>query len=124
MVSANIIFLQSSCVIPQAITLWRGRDRVLPERYFSLGRYGPLFNIISIVWVLFVDVVACLPTVLPAEPASMNYVSVVCVGLIMFVIGLWFVSKKGTFKGPKIDMEKMLARRTAAMNPDSGITKI
>jgi choline transport protein len=124
MVSANIIFLQTSCVIPQAIVLWRGRNHVLPERYFSLGRYGPIVNIISILWVLFVDVISCLPTVMPPAPANMNYVSVVCVGLVLFVIILWFFSKKKTFKGPKIDMEKMLARRMAAMHADSEVAGI
>ncbi|GKU04897.1 amino acid transporter [Fusarium langsethiae] len=36
MVSAAIIFLQTSCVIPQAVLLYRGRERVLPLRYFNL----------------------------------------------------------------------------------------
>ncbi|KAH8891114.1 hypothetical protein GQ53DRAFT_806598 [Thozetella sp. PMI_491] len=67
MVSATIVFLQTSCVIPQAIIIYCGRQRVLPPRYFDLGR--------------------------------MSYVLVVSVGLMLFVMGTWLVSKRSIFKG-------------------------
>lgn len=116
MVSAAIIFLQSSCILPQAILLYRGRDKVLPERYFSLGRYGVAINAISVAWVVFLDVVYCLPVFLPVTPQNMNYVSVVCTGLVGFVLGLWFISKKKSFTGPKIDMVALTERRMAALH--------
>ncbi|CAM1505252.1 Fc.00g108890.m01.CDS01 [Cosmosporella sp. VM-42] len=116
MVSANVIFLQTSCVIPQAILLYRGRSKVLPERYFSLGRYGVLINSVAVVWVLFLDVVFCLPTAMPVTAQNMNYVSVVCVGFGTFIVGLWYTSKKGVFTGPKVDMEKLAQRRQAALH--------
>ncbi|KAJ5089982.1 amino acid transporter [Penicillium argentinense] len=37
MVGVNIMFLQTSCIIPQAIILYRGRETVLPPRVFSHG---------------------------------------------------------------------------------------
>jgi choline transport protein len=119
MVSAAIIFLQTSCVIPQAVVLYRGRDRVLPPRYFRLGRYGALINGVSVAWVVFLDVLYCFPTSMPVTPQNMSYVSVVCAGLVGFVIALWFTTKRGTFKGPKIDLEVLHARRVAAVEGDS-----
>jgi choline transport protein len=116
MISAAIILLQSSCVIPQAILLYRGRDRVLPERYFNLGRLGPVINATSVAWVVFLNVIYCIPTTMPATPQNMSYVSVVCVGLIGFVVVLWFTTKKGVFKGPQIDLELLRERREAAIN--------
>lgn len=110
MVSANIIFLQTTCVVPQAILLWRGRDKVLPERWFHLGRYGNSINFLAVAWVLFIDILACFPTAMPVTPSNMSYVSVVTTGLTGFVVVLWFVSKRGKFKGPKVD-EAMLHRR-------------
>src|ERR1700737_1188994 len=101
MVGAAIIFLHTSCIIPQAVLLYRGRNKVLPERYFSLGRYGAAVNATAVAWVLFLDVVYCFPTSMPVTIGNMNYVSVVATGLTMFVIGLWFTSKKGKFTGPK-----------------------
>ena len=116
MVSAAIIFLQTSCIIPQAILLYRGRDKVLPIRYFSLGKFGWIVNATAVTWVVFLDIIYCFPTVRPVTSVNMNYVSVVCAGLVIFVIGLWFTSKRGKFTGPKINMEELIERRMAALN--------
>lgn len=114
-VSANIIFLQTSCVLPQAILLWRGREKVLPDRYFSLGRWGKYINGVSVLWVALIDILACFPTVMPVTSASMNYVSVVVFGLISIILLIWFTSKRGKFHGPYIDEELLQERRLAAL---------
>ena len=116
MISAAIVFLQSSCVIPQAILLYRGRDRVLPERYFNLGRLGPVINATAVVWVVFLNIVYCIPTSTPVTVQNMSYVSVVCFGLVSFVVILWFSTKRGVFKGPRIDYELLKERREAAIH--------
>ena len=115
MVGAAIIFLQTSCVVPQAILLYRGRDKVLPERYFSLGKWGTAINAIAIAWVVFLDVIYCLPTTLPVTKENMNYISVVSVGLVAFVFGLWLASKRSSFKGPIVDLEQIRRRREDAL---------
>ena len=102
MVGAAVIFLQTSCALPQAIVLWRGRDKLLPERAFSLGKMGPAVNFISVIWVLFLDIIFFLPTERPVTKENMNYVSVVSVGLTLFVLGLYFFSKRGKFNGPRV----------------------
>lgn len=116
MVSAAIVFQQTSCIIPQAILLYRGRDRILPERYFSLGRFGPYINATAVAWVVYLDVLYCFPTALPVTPQNMSFVSVVSVGLVGFVVALWFTTKRKTFKGPRIDYELLKARREAAIH--------
>jgi choline transport protein len=115
MVSTCIVFLQTSCVIPQAILLYRGRDRVLPPRHFDLGRLGTPINAIAIAWVAFLDVLYCFPTSLPVSPQNMSYVSVVSAALVLFVVLLWFTTKRGVFTGPKIDLALLTERRNAAM---------
>ncbi|KAF4502552.1 amino acid transporter [Fusarium agapanthi] len=120
MVSAAIIFLQTSCVIPQAVLLYRGRDRVLPLRYFSLGKYGAAINGISVAWVVFLDILYCFPTTMPVTPENMSYVSVVFTGLVAFVIALWFTTKKGSFTGPQINLDLLNARRMAAVQTLEG----
>jgi choline transport protein len=119
MVSAAIVFLQTSCIAPQAILLYRGRDKVLPPRYFSLGKYGTAVNATAVVWVIFLDIIYCFPTTMPVTPQNMNFVSVVAVGLTLFVLGLWFTSKRGKFVGPKINMAELEERRLAAMGDSS-----
>ncbi|RFU35487.1 hypothetical protein B7463_g879, partial [Scytalidium lignicola] len=118
MVSGAIIFLQTTCVIPQAIVLYRGRDRVLPQRYFNLGKFGAPINAISVAWVVFLDILYCFPTSLPVTPQNMSYVSVVCAGLMAFVITLWFTTKKGVFKGPNVDLDLLNERRLAAISEE------
>lgn len=115
MVNAAVVFLQTSCVLPQAVLLWRGRDRVLPARYFDLGRYGSTINAISVLWVVFLDIIYCFPTEMPVTPENMSYVSVVCTGLVCFVIVLWHATKKGIFKGPRVDFGMLNARREEAI---------
>jgi choline transport protein len=122
MVSAAIIFLQTSCIIPQAI-LYRGRDRVLPERHFSLGKYGAVVNTLAVAWVIFLNVLYCFPTALPVSPQNMSYVSVVCSGLVGFVIVLWFTTKRKTFTGLIIDYQLLNERRMAAIHADIVITE-
>jgi choline transport protein len=116
MVSSTIVFVQTSCIIPQAILLFRGRDKVLPERQFSLGRYGVAINSVAVAWVVFLDIIYCFPIVMPVTPPGMNYVSVVTTGLIAFVLGLWFISKKGKFVGPHVDIIELESRRRAAIH--------
>jgi choline transport protein len=81
-----------------------------------LGKFGWIVNATAVTWVVFLDIIYCFPTVRPVTSMNMNYVSVVRAGLVMFVIGLWFTSKRGTFTGPKINMEELIERRMAALN--------
>lgn len=73
-------------------------------------------NARAVVWVVFLDIIYCFPTVRPVAKANMNYVSVVVTGLAAFVIGLWFTSKKERFTRPKIDITQLTQRRIAAIN--------
>ena len=118
MVSAAIVFQQTSCIIPQAILLYRGRDRVLPERHFSLGKFGAAINATAVAWVIFLDVLYCFPTAMPVTPQNMSFVSVVSVGLVGFVFLLWVTTKRKVFKGPQIDYELLKVRRMAAIHSD------
>jgi choline transport protein len=74
MAGACIVFMTTSYVIPQGIAAWRGRQKVLPERTFDLGRYGYPLNVLSCVWVLFIDVIYCFPTVMPVTKTNMNWI--------------------------------------------------
>lgn len=120
MVNASIIFQQTSCIIPQAIALYRGRDKILPKRYFDLGRLGAPVNAVAIAWVVFLDVLYCLPTSMPVTLQNMSYVSVVVVGLVSIIMVLWLTNKRKEFKGPVVDYNLLNERRMA--NLQGGIT--
>lgn len=109
--------------MPQAILLFRGRDQ-LPDRYFKLGALGPFVNATAVAWVLFVDILACFPATHPVSAQSMNYMSVVAVGLLSMVMIFWFTSRKRHFRGPSIDFARMAARRQAALKGNAGRTGV
>ncbi|KEF60470.1 uncharacterized protein A1O9_02031 [Exophiala aquamarina CBS 119918] len=116
MVSATIMFLQTSCAMPQAILLFRGRNRILPNRFFQLGIFGPVVNAIAVAWVVLIDILACFPIIRPVDPQNMNYMSVVSAGLVSMVLVFWFTTKRRKFRGPDVDFELMNARRQAAVH--------
>ncbi|KAJ5581240.1 hypothetical protein N7450_007541 [Penicillium hetheringtonii] len=102
MVGAAVIFLQTSCALPQAILLFRGRDHVLPERPFTLGRLGPIINFLAVAWVVFLDILCCIPTEMPVTKENMNYISVVTFGLTSIVLLMYVFCKKGKYLGPRM----------------------
>ncbi|KAI2714173.1 hypothetical protein CBS147318_6914 [Penicillium roqueforti] len=104
MAGAAVIFLQTSCALPQAILLWRGRH-IMPERPFSLGRFGFAINLISVLWVILLDILCFLPAEMPVTKENMNYVSVVSVGLTAAVLALYVFSKRGQYLGPRLPNE-------------------
>ncbi|KAK7226585.1 hypothetical protein V2G26_014588 [Clonostachys chloroleuca] len=101
MVSANIVFMMASYAIPQGIVAYRGRSSILPARNFDLGKFGLPINIISCVWVGFLAVVACVPTVRPISISNMNWVSAVILIIITCILLVWHFRQRQLFKGPK-----------------------
>ncbi|RVX66394.1 hypothetical protein B0A52_09624 [Exophiala mesophila] len=104
-ISLAILGLNVTYVIPQAIVVIRGRDKVLPKRAFNLGPImGPFCNIFSTLWISLYTVLFCFPVFLPVTVQDMNYVSVVLVGVVLFILVTWWAGKRHTFVGPKIDI--------------------
>lgn len=99
-INASIFVMNVTYAIPQAIVLFRGRDKVLPKRYFNLGVVGPFFNAFSVAWVTLYAVLFCFPLTYPTAVHSMNYVSVVVIGIIVIIQGVWYAGKRKTFIGP------------------------
>ncbi|KAJ5927793.1 amino acid permease [Penicillium verhagenii] len=100
-ISMSIMSLNITYVVPQAIAVYRGRDRVLPERPFRLGRcVGTFCNWFSTLWVAFISLMFCFPATNPTTVGSMNYVSVVLVGISVVILALWYGGKRKIFVGP------------------------
>lgn len=102
-VTSAVLFLNITYAIPQGILLYRNREEALPPRYLNLGLFGYVCNIFSCTWIFVLIVFICMPPRVPVEVGSMNYTSVVLVGLVSIVFVLWFVRGKSRFHGPNID---------------------
>ncbi|KAK1847970.1 hypothetical protein CCHR01_09404 [Colletotrichum chrysophilum] len=104
-VTSAVLFLNITYAAPQAILLFRGRQRCLPRRYLNLGRAGYVCNTFSILWTLVLLVFICMPLSLPATTASMNYTAVILVGLFFVIVFLWYMDGNKSFRGPEIDWD-------------------
>lgn len=83
--SITISSLMSSYIVTIGALMhkrWRGEP--LPACRFSLGRYGMLMNILSMMFLLPMFVFAFFPVATPVEPDTMNW------GCVMFggVVGI------------------------------------
>lgn len=83
--SASTIALTISYAIPIAVLLVVGRDK-MPPRAFSLGRFGPVANWISLLYCVITTVFFFFPGGPNPEPSDMNYA--IAVFGIMLVIAL------------------------------------
>jgi amino acid transporter len=69
---------------------------------WKLGKWGPVFGWIAIVWVIFICIVLLLPQFKPITANSFNYAPV-AVAVVLGFAGIWYaVSARKWFKGPKI----------------------
>lgn len=111
-VTSAVLFLNMSYAIPQGILLLQGR-KSLPARYLDLGSFGYVVNTFSVCWVSFLVVLICMPPAIPVSMDSMNWTSVVVVGLSAVVLALWFTTGKKQFRGPNIDWDLLQAANRA-----------
>jgi choline transport protein len=104
-VTSAVLFLNITYAVPQGILLVQGRKNHLPPRYLNLGIFGYVCNTFSILWIIVLGVVVCMPPSLPVSIGTMNYTSVIIVGLFTIIMVLWFVDGRKNFKGPNVDWE-------------------
>lgn len=102
-ITTTILFLDITYAIPQGIVLFQGRKKTLPVRPLDLGAWGYVINVFSVCWTTLLGVMVCFPPALPVALESMNYSSVIVVGIFGVFIALWYTIGGG-FEGPKIDL--------------------
>ncbi|KAH6892612.1 amino acid/polyamine transporter I, partial [Thelonectria olida] len=102
-INATCLMLNLSYIIPQAILLTQGRNK-LPSRTFDLGRWGYMVNLYSVLFLTVIGVVFCLPQTNPTSINSMNYNAPVLVVLFVLICILW-IERRHKFNGPEIDWD-------------------
>ncbi|KAH8693058.1 amino acid/polyamine transporter I [Talaromyces proteolyticus] len=96
---AGIICMMLSYVVP--IILFLGARNNLPDnRYFNLGRFGAIFNVIAILWTIFIIVWLFFPLYLPVTALTMNYSIAVIAGVFTVSLINWFAYSRKVFKEP------------------------
>ncbi|KAM6538176.1 hypothetical protein FALCPG4_000059 [Fusarium falciforme] len=106
-ITTAVLGVNISYAVPQAITLFHGRENKLPERPFKLNKIvGYLCNAWTPLWVTTIGIFICFPNKIPVDAGSMNYVCVVLGFMGLILVGLW-ASVRRHFEGPNIDWEML-----------------
>ncbi|KAJ7493585.1 amino acid transporter [Mycena latifolia] len=100
-VGVAVMCLGSSYAMPVAISLAQARV-AMADSPFHLGRFGPVLNVIAVVWAAFELVLFSMPAVLPVTPTTMNYASVVFVAFALMSAVWYLISGRFHYKGPDI----------------------
>lgn len=110
--SMAILGMYASYFSPIFFMFWYGRRtdspivRGLAARTFNLGpRWGPVVNVIAMLWLILAMVFSTFPTVEPVTPNNMNYCIVVTMGWV-FIGGLYYylMGGKRRFTGPVVEL--------------------
>jgi amino acid permease (GABA permease) len=98
--SIAVIGLYVAYLIP--VFLRRINGKAFTPGPWKLGKWGPVFGWIAIVWVVFICILFMLPQFSPITAADFNYTPVAVVAVLGFA-GIWYaVSARKWFKGPKV----------------------
>ncbi|TKY85903.1 hypothetical protein EX895_005444 [Sporisorium graminicola] len=132
-VSASVVLLQLSYVVPIAGMLFGGRKRIFnaqrsdcsddnddddddeipipSEIKYTLGPVlGPIINTAALCYILLTTVLFLLPSYIPVtSPSLMNYSVVVVAATLALAAANWFVFARKQYTGPK-DFKEVLKR--------------
>lgn len=79
--SSSVVALNISYSIPIVLVLVRGRHLLRPADQpaptLTLGKFGPIVNIVGLLFALFTSIFFLFPPDLPVDASSMNYTVVV-----------------------------------------------
>jgi amino acid transporter len=98
--SIAVIGLYVAYLIP--VFLRRINGSAFTPGPWKLGKWGPVFGWIAIVWVVIICILFMLPAYSPINADDFNYTPFAVVAVIGFA-GIWYaVSAHNWFKGPKV----------------------
>ena len=86
------------CFIPHMLT---GR-RNIPPGAFWMGKAGYVINGLATLFIILFNIMFCFPYALPTTVASMNYNSVILVGVVSLISFWWLVHGLRKYPGPKL----------------------
>ena len=86
-----------------------------------MGKAGFAINGLAVFFIVLFDVFYCFPYVYPPETSSMNYNSVILVGVVLVTAGWWFGYGRKKYPGPKILGVVLIEGEVAAAAASGGV---
>ncbi|KAI1267708.1 putative amino acid transporter [Xylariaceae sp. FL1019] len=96
-----IVLTTVSYAIPFAANILTGR-KYFPPGPFHLGKFGYAINATAILLIALFDIFFLFPYELPTTVESMNYTSVILVGIVAVSVAWWFIHATRHYPGPKV----------------------
>ncbi|KAK3703702.1 hypothetical protein LTR37_014280 [Vermiconidia calcicola] len=96
----GVALLSSYLTSVSTLVYQRVRGYRLPTTRFSLGRYGLLINIATIVFDLFAFVIMFFPPGPKPTPAAMNWACLIFGSVVLFALGFYATSAKHKYTAP------------------------
>ncbi|KAL4889387.1 amino acid/polyamine transporter I [Aspergillus ambiguus] len=99
----GVILLTLSYASPVAVSLLLRRRRDVKHAAFNLGKLGAFCNVVCLAWTLLAIPLFCMPTFRTVTLETMNYASVVFVGIVA-ISALWYwIWGYRNYAGPPLD---------------------
>lgn len=96
-----VILTTVSYVLAIAPNLFTGRRHV-PRGPFWMGKAGFFINAAAVVLIIFFDIMFCFPSTFPTTVQTMNYNSVILVGIVALTAIWWLIHGFTSYPGPKL----------------------
>ncbi|TID24102.1 putative choline transport protein [Venturia nashicola] len=101
LVGSFIILTSTSYACAIAPHLLTGRKNV-PPGPFWMGKAGFIVQGITVVLIIFFNIMFCFPYAMPVDVPTMNYNSVILVGCLVLTTIWWFIHGLRNYPGPKL----------------------
>ncbi|KAJ5579450.1 uncharacterized protein N7459_005435 [Penicillium hispanicum] len=92
----------SGAIFPHVLS---GRRNMVPGPFYMGQKLSMVMNILALMYIVITVVFFCFPLVLPATVHSMNYTSVIIVGLMVLTALWWFTRGRHEYQGPQYSFE-------------------
>ncbi|KAK3329462.1 amino acid/polyamine transporter I [Apodospora peruviana] len=96
-----IILTTVSYAIPFLANVLTGR-KYFPKGPFHLGKFGTPVNTLAVLFIALFNIFYCFPYALPTTKESMNYNSVILVGVVTLTAIWWVAHAVRHYPGPKV----------------------
>ncbi|MCJ1392781.1 hypothetical protein MMC18_005652 [Xylographa bjoerkii] len=127
LVGSFIILTTVSYALAIGPHLFTGRRNV-PRGPFWMGSLGFFVNAVSVILIIFFNIMFCFPYSFPPVVATMNYNSVILVGVLVITTAWWFAHARKHYPGPKLSSlyvdGKVVTLETPEGPPDEKNEKI
>jgi choline transport protein len=112
--SVSTVALTISYAMPILTLVLVGRDR-LPPGEFTLGRFGPVINWISIIYCSITSVFFFFPREPNPAPADMNYAIAVFGVMLVVTLGFWVFKGRYTYLATHDAAERIIEAQNAEL---------